>query len=246
MIYLYKLLPLIASPLGLLLALMLLSIILRRIWPTYLVLVLTVVFSLPITSHLIWKGLESSYPYKHIDQIVQHDAIIVLSGMLAGFESDHGFITEWADPDRFFTGINLIKAKKADYLVFTRGQVPWSNSPPEGEQLRLKALEMGVADSQILLTGVAANTADEADQVRKLMDRNGFESILLVTSSFHMSRSKLLFDKAGIVSEAYPTDFHANGRLTWLSFIPSAGAFEKTSSGIREYIGRLYYWLRFA
>lgn len=246
MIYLHKLLPLIVSPLGLLLALMLLSIILRRIWPTYLVLVLIVVFSFPMTSHLIWKGLESSYPYKHIGQIGQHDAIVVLSGMLGGFESDHGFITEWGDPDRFFTGINLIKSKKADYLVFTRGQVPWSNFPPEGEQLRLKALEMGVADSQILLTGVVANTADEADQVKNLMDQNGFESILLVTSSFHMSRSKLLFDKAGIVSEAYPTDFRANGRLSWLSFIPSAEAFENTSSGIREYIGRLYYWLRFA
>lgn len=244
MIYLHKILPLIASPLGLLVVLMLLSILLRRIWFTHLALVLLLVFSLPLTAHLIWRNLESTYPYKHVDQVAHHDAAVVLSGMLSGFQSDHGYVLEWGDPDRFFAGINLIQSGKVDHLIFTRGKIPWGNSPPEGEQLRLKAIEMGVSESQIHLTGVAANTAGEAKQVKQLMVQKGFKSIILVTSSFHMPRSKLLFDKAEIASEAFPTDFKANSGLSWLSFIPSAGAFDKTSSGIREYIGRFYYWLR--
>lgn len=244
-IYLHKLLPLIVSPLGLLVVLMLLGVFLKRMWPTYSALVLTIVFSLPLTAHIIWRDLESPYPYKHADQIGKHDAVVVLSGMLGGFESDRGFVTEWGDPDRFFTGISLFKRGKAENVIFTRGQLPWSNSPPEGEVLRLKAVEMGVPESQILLTGVAANTAEEATQVKELMQIKGFKSVILVTSSFHMPRSKLLFDKAAVVSEAFPTDFKANSGLSWLSFIPSADAFKKTSSGFREYIGRLYYWLRF-
>jgi uncharacterized SAM-binding protein YcdF (DUF218 family) len=54
-----------------------------------------------------------------------------------------------------------------------------------------------------------------------------------------------LFDHAGINSVGYPTDFQANAATSWLDMIPSAEAFEETSSGLREYIGRMYYWLRF-
>ena len=247
MFYLHKLLPLIVSPLGLLLLLMLLSVFLRRIWPTYLALASMLVFSFPITSHLIWSSLESEYPYKHIDQVGQHDAVVVLGGMFRVFESNDGFDGDWGESsDRFFAGINLVNSGKADKLIFTRGQMPWFDTPPEGEILRLKAVNMGLSESQVLLTGIAANTADEAAQVKQLMDKEGFKSILLVTSSFHMPRSKALFDTAGIDSEPYPTDFREYGyNINWLDFIPSAGAFKETSDGIREYIGRIYYRLRF-
>ena len=73
----------------------------------------------------------------------------------------------------------------------------------------------------------------------------GLDHIILVTSSFHMPRSKRLFDHAGINNVAYPTDFQANATTNWLDMIPSAKAFKETSSGLREYIGRMYYWLRF-
>ena len=80
---------------------------------------------------------------------------------------------------------------------------------------------------------------------KKLLQQKGINHIILVTSSFHMPRSKLLFDNAGINNVAYSTDFQANGSISWLDMIPNAEAFEETSSGLREYIGRIYYWLRF-
>ena len=104
---------------------------------------------------------------------------------------------------------------------------------------------MGIPKANILLTGKAANTADEAIQVKTLLQQEGLNHIILVTSSFHMPRSKRLFDHAGISSVGYPTDFQANAATSWLDMIPSAEAFEETSSGLREYIGRMYYWLRF-
>ena len=45
---------------------------------------------------------------------------------------------------------------------------------------------------------------------KKLLQQKGINRIMLVTSSFHMPRSKLLFDNAGINNVAYPTDFQAN------------------------------------
>ena len=246
MIYIHKAFPLVISPLGLLVALLLLGIFLRRFWPFYLVLIFTLIFSWPPTARLIWRNLESTYPYQHIDRVEQADAVVVLSGMLGMFETEYGYVAEWGGAtDRFFAGIDLIQAGKADKLIFTRGQMPWSDGPPEGEVLRLKALNMGVPEANILLTGKAANTADEATQVKKLLQQEGLDHIILVTSSFHMPRSKLLFDNAGINNVAYPTDFQANATTNWLDMIPSAQAFSATSSGLREYIGRMYYWLRF-
>jgi uncharacterized SAM-binding protein YcdF (DUF218 family) len=245
MIYIHKTLPLIVSPLGLLVALLLLGLFLRRFWPIYLVLIFTLIFAWPPTARWIWSSLESTYPYQHIDHVEKADAVVVLSGMIDIFETEHGYSTEWGDAtDRLFAGIDLITAGKADKLIFTRGKMPWSDSPPEGELLRLRALKMDIPEANILLTGEAANTADEAIQVKKLLQQEGLNHIILVTSSFHMPRSKRLFDHAGINNVAYPTDFQANATPRWLDMIPSAEAFEETSSGLREYIGRIYYWLR--
>ena len=97
MIYIHKTLPLIVSPLGLLVSLLLLGLFLRRFWPFYLVLVFTLVFSWPPTARLIWSSLESTYSYQPIDHVEQADAVVVLSGMLDSFETAHGHIAEWGD-----------------------------------------------------------------------------------------------------------------------------------------------------
>jgi len=247
MIYLHKLLPLIVSPLGLLISLMLIALVLRRQWPVYWALVILLICSFPLTARSIWVGLESEYQYQPPTTVPQADAVLVLSGMLGGFETEDGYVTEWGDPDRFFVGLQLVKLGKADRLIFTRGQMPWSDSPPEGELLKQKALEMGISPQQILLTSIVSNTAEEASAVKGLMAEYGLNKIILVTSSFHLPRAKLLFDRAGVETYPYPTDFKAASRdITWLHFIPSADAFRDTSSGIREYIGRLYYWLKYA
>jgi hypothetical protein len=57
------------------------------------------------------------------------DAVVVLSGTLSFSSSRERLIQEWGDPDRFFGGIDLLKANKARYLVFTGGKLPWSNYP---------------------------------------------------------------------------------------------------------------------
>lgn len=247
MIYLHKLLPLIASPVGLIIGLMLLALVLRRQWPVYWALLILLVCSFPLTSRFIWVGLESEYQYRPPTTVPQADAVLVLSGMVGGFHTEDGYVTEWGDPDRFFVGLQLVKLGKADRLIFTRGQMPWSDSPPEGELLKQKASELGIPPRQILLTSIVSNTAEEASAVKDLMAEYGLNKIILVTSSFHLPRTKLLFDQAGVETYPYPTDFKATSRdITWLDFIPSADAFRNTSNGIREFIGRMYYWLKYA
>ena len=247
MIYLHKLLPLIISPLGLVVFLIITGICLRRWWIITLSCFVLLLSSLPITAQFIWRDLEKQYPPKALSEFGSYDAVVVLSGMLSPFEYNGTLHVEWGDPDRFFAGIDLLKSGKAPTLIFTRGKMPWSNLPAEGELLKSKAVELGINESQILLSNIVANTSEEAEAVAKLISANGIKRIVLITSSFHMPRAKLLFDKQGIDSVPFASDFKATGQtLSWRSFLPSAWGFGRTSEGIREYIGRFYYKLKFA
>ena len=60
-----------------------------------------------------------------------------------------------------------------------------------------------------------------------------------------MKRAKKLFEKQGLLVEAFPVDFKSLGyEINWTFFFPSAHGFNETSKGIREYLGRLYYYLK--
>jgi uncharacterized SAM-binding protein YcdF (DUF218 family) len=247
MLFLHKLLPLIVSPLGLVVFFLLISILVRRRGPAAVGLFLLLVSALPLTADRLWTALEADYPYRLIESVENADAVVVLSGMLGGIETSEGVVTQWGDADRFMTGVDLVKSGKAPLIIFTRGQWPWLNLPSEGEVLARRAISMGISEKQILLTGIVTNTADEADEVKTLMEFGGMRRVILVTSSFHMPRAKMLFDRAGIVSIPYPTDFKSTGgHSDWMSYLPSAGGLSGTSSALREFIGRLYYRAMFA
>ncbi len=77
---------------------------------------------------------------------------------------------EWGDKDRFFGGIALVKAGKAQKLVFTGGKMPWDKAKKtEGEVLKGYAVSNGVPREKILVTKNIENTADEAVAVKELI-----------------------------------------------------------------------------
>ena len=78
------------------------------------------ILSTPIFSNNFFKLVEGSEYRKPISAIDSADAIVVLSGMLEINEVGDSTYIEWGDPDRFFGGIALFKAGKAQKLVFTR------------------------------------------------------------------------------------------------------------------------------
>jgi uncharacterized SAM-binding protein YcdF (DUF218 family) len=197
-----------------------------------------------MVGNYLMKKLE--YPYQPIpmSSIKENDAVIVLSGMLNQVGNKKYSTYEFNDPDRFFAGIDLIKNYKSDKLIFTAGQLPWSdNGLPEGYVLKDKAISLGVP-GVILVTEKVKNTYEESIAVTKIVPNNS--SITLVTSAFHMQRSKYLFEKQGFDVMPYPVDFKSSiQNLTIISFLPKVEAFGKTSLYIRENIGRLYYNLFF-
>ena len=243
MIYLHKILPFFLSPLGIIFIFLVVSFFFKRKFFVFLAFIVLIVSSNPIVGNYLMQKLE--HPYKPIssNSISKVDAIVVLSGGLNQVGDKNYFIYEFKDPDRFFGGLHLIKEKKSEKIIFTAGKLPWTNNlKPEGFVLKEKAISLGVANEKILVTENVKNTYEESIAVTKLLPNNS--SIILVTSAFHMHRSKYLFDNQGFEVSPFPVDFKSsNAKLSILSFVPSIGSISATSLFIRENIGRLYYKL---
>ena len=128
-------------------------------------------------------------------------------------------------------------------MIYTSGKIPWiENRKPESYILKNKAISLGVPEAKILVTENVINTYEESIAVTKLIPKNS--SIILVTSAFHMDRSKYLFEKNGFEVTPFPVDFRSSATdISIFSFLPSLGAMKKVSRFIKENIGRLYYRL---
>jgi uncharacterized SAM-binding protein YcdF (DUF218 family) len=152
---------------------------------------------------------------------------------------------EWGDPDRFFGGIALFKAGKAQKLVFTGGKMPWDKvKKTEGEVLKEYAISNGISSEKILVTKDVENTADEALAAKELISSD--KRIILVTSAFHMIRARKLFEKQGFIVIPYKVDYKTsqNKDTDFMDFLPSSGNLELTEIGIREIIGRIFYLIK--
>ena len=245
MIYINKILPIIVSPLGLIIILLFFGVFRKRMLPSMIALILLIILSLPIVSRHLIKFLEQGYTLISPNNVDTADTVIVLSGMIRTIKQNNEIYYEFSDAvDRVFAGIELLKLNKAQKIILTRGKLPWSLGMPEGEFLAQFVKSQGINKNQVILTEVVQNTNDEAIAVSKILPKNS--KIILVTSAFHMPRAKTVFENQNLKVIPYAVDFRlGEKKMDVLDFLPQANAFKDSSFYFREIIGRAYYSLRY-
>lgn len=77
------------------------------------------------------------------------------------------------------------------------------------------------------------NTAENARNSSAILAKAGVSTIVLVTDAVHLPRAKLSFENNGIAVLPAPTGF-AGKATGFESFLPSAGALERSSYALRE------------
>ena len=246
MIYFHKFLPLIASPLFLILILISIGMFLKSKKMILTGLLILIFCSLPIVSNKLILYLEKDYYLKNISNIDKADAIVVLSGMIKTVKTKDNISYEFNGAvDRVLSGIDLFQERKAPLLIFTRGLVPWSVGIPEGEYLKKFSIKFKIPEKNILLTEKVQNTEQEARSIKKLLDIND-PNIILVTSAYHMPRAKKIFESENINVIPFAVDFRNSAKkISFIDFIPSAGSLSGTTKFVRVMIGRLYYNLKY-
>ena len=246
MLFLNKLLPIFALPLGVVFLLLLLALLRRKRWPAFLAAAVLYGSSIPAVGNRLIGWLETRHPAVAIAQAGKADAIVVLGGIF-GPQVKPGYLANVAESgERLEAGIVLHQAGAAPWLLFTGGRIPWEGRDKvEGEDSRAAAIARGVPAEKILITREVGNTADEAQAVRELLRTRGLKRVILVTTGWHMPRAAWLFRRAGIDCTIFPVDFRRDPvrHTTLLDFLPTAGALQETETALREIYGNLFYRL---
>ena len=245
MIYINKILPIIVSPLGLIIILLFFGVFRKRMLPSMIGLIILIILSLPIVSGQLIKLLEQNYRPTTPNETARADTVIVLSGMVTLIEKNDGFHYEFSEAvDRIFAGINLLKIGKAQKIILTRGKLPWSVGDPEGEFLAEFIQSQGINPNRILLSEIVQNTNDEAKAISRMLPKNS--EVILVTSAFHMPRAVKVFQNQNLKVIPYAVDFRSSVKeINIIDFLPQASAFKDSNFYFREIIGRAYYSMRY-
>ncbi len=132
MFLLTKILPLLVLPLGLALLLLLWGVVRGSRWPAAAALALLALFSVPLTGEALWRWLEWPHQRRSAAAVLAAAsasappaAVVVLGG---GRHAAPGSarISEWADADRFFAGLEAFQQ------LSHRGAQPCCCSPAAG------------------------------------------------------------------------------------------------------------------
>lgn len=99
--------------------------------------------------------------------------------------------------DRLARAAQLYHEGVADKIICSGGIGKYPPAEAEvGKQFLLKA---GVAEKDIIVEAASFSTAEQAERIKEICDREGFKSIALVTSFFHEKRAIQLFRGAGFI-----------------------------------------------
>lgn len=221
-----------------------------------------------ITTRLVGVGLER--PWEHdgemhgsIAGLPDADAIIVLGGGVGAHEKCHA-PELYSGADRVWQGARLYNAMKSrvpGLRVFCTGggceyaaiplladlgvprEAIWFSEEPRNTQEEAKVISEMLKSSE----GVGELGEEESNSPTHSLPHSPTSrpKVLLVTSAWHMSRAKVLFERAGLDVIAAPTDFEmscASEKAIELGdFFPSADAFLRNSYAVKEWVAQLGY-----
>lgn len=128
----------------------------------------------------------------HQDEPKNADVIIALSG----------------DFERLYTVADLIEKGYADKVILTNGE--------DGSFNENLAVQAGIPEEAIIMENQAVSTHENAVYSKEIMRERDFDSALVVTSDYHMKRTKIQFDdvmsNTGITLDYIP---HVHAKEAW-------------------------------
>lgn len=198
-----------------------------------------------VTTRIIGVGLESRWAqdgvmHGSIEGLPDAEAIVVLGGGVGAHAKCHA-PELYSGSDRLWQGARLYNDKRFRVLGL---KVYCIGSGCEYAAVPLLT-ELGVPKEAIWFSEEPRNTEEEARLIKSQFASER-PRVLLVTSAWHMSRAKMLFDRAGFDVIPSPTDFEMNctaeNPVGFGDFVPAAEALLRNSYAVKEWVARFCYW----
>ena len=176
---------------------------------------------------LLWWIAE---PLRLEAEPTEADAVVVFAGGVGESGKAGGGFQE-----RVTQAIDLYRAGRAQHLVFSSGYV---FTLREAEVMKAVAVDNGIPPDAIVLEERAANTHQNVEFTRRILDERGWTRILLVSSPYHMRRAVLTWRKLAPAIVVTPTPVPQSQFYTH-----ERGASLEQIRGIaHEYAALVSYW----
>ncbi len=107
--------------------------------------------------------------------------------------------------------VEIWKKYECDYIIFSGGHTGGDKS--EAEAMKSIALDLKVPEDAIILEDKSKNTVENALYVKKIIERMEPDIIYVVTSPYHLPRTKIVFERVlkrhtmYFIPSSYPYDF---------------------------------------
>lgn len=189
-----------------------------------------------VVSDLLIGSLERQYTQP---SAVEGDVIVILGGGATSGTPDLDGQGNMSGPaaNRLLAAARLYRQTGLP-VIFSGGQV-YADSGNEADIARRQLIGLGIPAEDILPENRSLNTEQNAVNTAALMQEHGFSRPVLVTSAFHMPRSMVQFEHAGLTPQPFPVDYLASRPMSlyFNKFTPSAGAVSTTGLALKEYLG---------
>ncbi len=178
-------------------------------------------------------------------KIGNFDNGIVLSGVTNHDKEPHDRVYFHKGADRVLHTVQLYKLGKIKRIIITGGSGRVTGEKfSEAVDMKKVFLMCGVPDSVLFIETQSRNTRENALFTKRLMDSLNIEgSNLLITSAFHMPRSKSCFDKVGVGTTIFPVDYYGGNTTktpdVWI--VPNETSYKLWHIMIHEWIGYVMY-----
>lgn len=152
--------------------------------------------------------------------------------------------------DRATQALWLYKTRRVQKIIISGGQGDLAFQTPsavdEGQMIRQFLQMAGVPDAAIFLEAKSRNTHENAlFSARLLRQQFQTNACVVVTSAWHMRRSKACFEKQNVLVTPWPSAPLAERRAVapGAYLLPNEKAFGDAQLLFRELVGYLTYWI---
>ena len=248
--FLSKTLYYLTTPLTLICAALLLSLVLRNArlkkWLRISGIVMLLFFSNDFIANEVMHAWEiDPVPYQAMHE---YKLGIVLTGAVIPQLKPADRVYFQRGADRVIHTVQLYKRGLIGKILISGGSGRLVDiGEREANQFKHAMLLMGVPDSVIIVENETRNTHESAVEVKRMLLTLGYsgKDCLLITSAFHMRRSLACYHKVGLHPDPFTTDFYAHP-TTWYidSFLfPKVDALVIWHKLTKEWIGLVAYRL---
>ena len=208
--------------------------------------VVFIIFTNPMIFRIVagaWEGdLQTAESMRD-----KSDVCVVLGGMSA-YHEETGRIRFTQSADRILQAVDLYEKGIVKKIVITGGTSRLiRKNRPEAIHLKDFLISIGIPERSVLIDSLSRNTHENAVNTKELLSKNGWgNSVVLVTSGFHMRRAEGCFEKEGFKVYPYTTDpLKGVSKISFSDiFMPSPGVLNDWNFLTHEWVGILMYKLK--